>query len=120
MNLIDPEGLVGKGERGRSAKPEGSGDEFKKMKPHPTDPNKVKFKDPHTGKEYDKPKPPGFDEWWQEKRGSRYENVCEREPAVCAAAAGLAIGYVAYRCIRMVPSLAPPLWWTIPVNVGVP
>ena len=67
IGISDPLGLMGKGERGRTAKPEGTGDPFKHMKPHPTDPSKVKFRDPHTGKEYDKPKPHGFDDWWKKK-----------------------------------------------------
>jgi hypothetical protein len=39
-----------------------------------------------------------------------------------AAAAGSAgvIAYGAYRVIRFLPSLAPPLWWTIPENLSVP
>lgn len=32
----------------------------------------------------------------------------------------IGVAYVLYRIVRMVPSLAPPLWWTIPVNVAVP
>ena len=38
------------------------------------------------------------------------------------AKAGVAIGagYVIYRGIRLLPSLLPPLWWTIPGNVAVP
>jgi hypothetical protein len=28
--------------------------------------------------------------------------------------------YLLYRGARMLPSLAPPLWWTIPANVAVP
>jgi uncharacterized protein RhaS with RHS repeats len=31
-----------------------------------------------------------------------------------------AAGYVGYRAVRMLPSLAPPLWWTIPGNLAVP
>jgi hypothetical protein len=50
----------GKGERGHTAKPEGTGNPFKHMKPHPTDPTKVLWRDPHTGKWIPKPKPPGF------------------------------------------------------------
>lgn len=30
------------------------------------------------------------------------------------------IGYVIYRGIRMIPSFAPPLWWTIPLNLATP
>lgn len=29
-------------------------------------------------------------------------------------------GYVIYRVIRMLPSLAPPLWETIPANAAIP
>lgn len=29
-------------------------------------------------------------------------------------------GYAIYRGIRMLPSLLPPLWWTIPANVTIP
>lgn len=29
-------------------------------------------------------------------------------------------GYLIYRGIRMIPSLVPPLWWTIPANVAIP
>ena len=28
--------------------------------------------------------------------------------------------YVAYRIIRMIPSLLPPLWWTLPANAACP
>ena len=38
-------------------------------------------------------------------------------------ATGVTIGlvaYGAYRVIRMLPSLAPPLWWTIPLNAAAP
>ena len=35
-------------------------------------------------------------------------------------AAGLGAAYLAYRAIRMLPSLIPPLWPTIPANVAVP
>ncbi|WP_244462523.1 hypothetical protein [Escherichia coli] len=30
------------------------------------------------------------------------------------------VGYVIYRVIRFIPSLAPPLWWSIPANVVTP
>jgi RHS repeat-associated protein len=44
---------------------------------------------------------------------------CEDNPAACAVTA-VAAGYLAYRCVRMIPSLFPPLWWTIPVNAAAP
>ena len=31
-----------------------------------------------------------------------------------------AAGYIIYRGVRMLPSLVPPLWWTIPANVAIP
>lgn len=38
------------------------------MKPVPGDPTKVEFRDPQTGKKIIKPKPPGFDDWWNGKK----------------------------------------------------
>lgn len=35
-------------------------------------------------------------------------------------AAGVGAGYLIYRGIRMIPSLFPPLWWTIPNNLAFP
>ena len=29
-------------------------------------------------------------------------------------------GYITYRVVRMIPSLFPPLWWTIPENLAIP
>jgi hypothetical protein len=54
--------------------------------------------------------------------------VCPRErqkkPELCRAlgvAAGGTVGaYITYRCVRMIPSLLPPFWVTIPANVVVP
>jgi hypothetical protein len=39
-----------------------------------------------------------------------------------AVVGGLAIGtgYVIYRGLRMLPSLLPPLWWTLPANALAP
>jgi hypothetical protein len=28
--------------------------------------------------------------------------------------------YILYRCVRMIPSLFPPLWPTIPANAAIP
>jgi RHS repeat-associated protein len=46
------------GERGRTAKPEGTANPWKHRKPYPGDPTKMLEKDPHTGKWKIKPKPP--------------------------------------------------------------
>ncbi len=53
-------GNGGGGERGWAGSPYGTDNPFKHMKPHPTDPDKVIYKDPQTGKKIVKPKPPGF------------------------------------------------------------
>ena len=36
------------------------------------------------------------------------------------AGGSILILYGAYRTVRMIPSFAPPLWWTIPANIAVP
>ena len=43
---------------------------------------------------------------------------CERK-AIVVVGAGLG-AYVIYRCVRMIPSLFPPLWPTIPANAAIP
>ncbi len=43
---------------------------------------------------------------------------CKDKVATVVIAGGTA--YIVYRCIRMIPSLFPPLWPTIPANVAVP
>ncbi len=58
-------------------------------------------------------------------RAPRVVTEPRREPIVTPGRVGAAVGigvglYVAYRVIRMLPSLLPPLWWTIPANVAVP
>ncbi|HKR23161.1 MAG TPA: RHS repeat-associated core domain-containing protein, partial [Pyrinomonadaceae bacterium] len=39
---------------------------------------------------------------------------------VAGVAVGVGTGYIIYRALRMTPSLAPPLWWTIPINLATP
>jgi len=39
---------------------------------------------------------------------------------VGATLGAVGLGYIIYRGIRMLPSLAPPLWWTIPANAAIP
>ncbi|MBQ0922293.1 RHS domain-containing protein, partial [Hydrogenophaga aromaticivorans] len=62
----------------------------------------------------------------------RYSNECEDDDdngsgqscdtgcAAVGAAVSVGAGYVAYRCLRMLPSLFPPLWPTIPANLVAP
>ena len=40
--------------------------------------------------------------------------------AVVATGGAVGLGYGIYRAIRFLPSLAPPLWWTIPENLAIP
>ena len=70
------------------------------------------------------PPPPGAWEWANkpapaadQKPGIDSKRVMEG-----AAATGVAVGagYLIYRAVRMLPSLLPPLWWTIPENLAIP
>ncbi len=54
------------GERNKAARADGTPDAFKKLKPHPTKPNKCKTTDSN-GKEKEVAKPEGFDAWWNTK-----------------------------------------------------
>ena len=92
-------GKPGKGERGKAGKPAGTPDPGKHAKPSKAKPGQWLVKDPHTGKWV--LKPPGW------------------KPMVEGAAA-VGTGYIIYRTVRMLPSLAPPLWWTIPENLVIP
>lgn len=54
-------------------------------------------------------------------RGVKKSDVVENVGKGLAVVGGTAaVGYAAYRGLRMLPSLAPPLWWTIPANIVVP
>jgi len=56
-------GGFGRGWAGRG----GMNNPFKHMRPHPTDPNKVICKHPRTGKDIEKAKPKGYDDWRKSK-----------------------------------------------------
>jgi len=49
-----------KGERGWTAKPDGTDNPYKHARQDPNNPNNILVKDPHTGKWKSKPKPPGY------------------------------------------------------------
>jgi hypothetical protein len=68
VDLAGGIGGGGKGERGKTGKPDGTNNPFKKLTPHPDKPNKVIYKDPHTGDKVEIAKPAGFDEWWNSKK----------------------------------------------------
>jgi RHS repeat-associated protein len=67
ISFSDPLGLQRKGERRKTGKPEGTPDPIKHRKPIPDKPDKVEYRNPHTGKRYEQPKPPGFDEEWTKR-----------------------------------------------------
>ncbi|MEF9386961.1 RHS repeat domain-containing protein [Ralstonia solanacearum species complex bacterium KE056] len=61
----------------------------------------------------------------------RYDSECDNDPPAppapvvvtenaCKVAAGAGAAYAAYRAIRLLPSLVPPAWWTIPANLAAP
>ncbi len=75
--------------------------------------------------------PPGAWEWATRPvpKPSEWRNPAPVSPPVVSreqletgakVAGGLGLAYLAYRAIRMIPSLFPPLWPTIPANVAVP
>jgi RHS repeat-associated protein len=43
-----------------------------------------------------------------------------RKPTVAEATGAAAAAYILYRVLRFLPSLYPPLWWTIPENLALP
>ena len=96
-------GGQGQGERGRAAKPSGTPTPGKGVRPARGQPGRWEQKDPHTGQW--KLKPPG----WLPPPKDAMEG-----------AAAIGTGYIIYRIIRMVPSLFPPLWPTIPENAVIP
>jgi len=87
---------------------------------NPPDPRYVECKHHQTGKWIKKPRPsdmpfPG------QPAGTNNQEMCGSK---CKGAAKIATvggtGYIIYRCVRMLPSLFPPLWETIPLNAAAP
>jgi RHS repeat-associated protein len=52
----------------------------------------------------------------EDESSSPFAELCEQHPEICAISAG----YLIYRGVRMLQSLAPPLWPTIPANAVAP
>lgn len=135
INYIDPSGLMR-----LPGDPSGLGSEWTPDPSH-RDPNGQRFRDPsgryinfHKGR-------PGENgdkavDHWHDNGGKDHlypgdeipDPICEPEPnplvQACEGAPELctaAAGYLVYRGLRMIPSLAaPPLWPTIPANVVLP
>lgn len=48
------------------------------------------------------------------------DSIVEIGKSIVGVGATAGCVYVLYRVVRMIPSIAPPLWWTIPLNVACP
>lgn len=69
------------------------------------------------------PPPPTAWEWATKEVPSPAPKSVDTQRLVETAAVGLgaaAIVYGTYRVVRLLPSLLPPLWWTLPANLAVP
>lgn len=121
LSWIDPEGLEPRGgERGATG---GAGGQHtnnpnKKCRElNPPDRRFVECKHHQSGKWIRRPRPPEMPFPEPQKSEMCGEQCKETMPTVVMTVGG---SYVAYRCIRMLPSFAPPLWWTMPANVAAP
>ena len=67
------------------------------------------------------PNPHAHDWSWdgdKPTRGPAYDPNIDK--IVVNTAITLGVTYIAYRGLRMLPSLLPPFWWTIPINAATP
>ena len=53
----------------------------------------------------------------QTKRSDTLDDV---GTGILIGGAAISLGYLIYRGVRILPSLLPPLWWTIPANIAIP
>jgi RHS repeat-associated protein len=114
---VDPEGLV-RGKRGQTGGSSGLGtpSPYKHCREAAGDPTKIECKNPHTGKWDKKPRPA---DWERYKKPKPIEqcDTCETVEQVVVIGGTV---YLVWRCIRMIPSLYPPFWGTIPPNLVTP
>jgi len=138
IDIIDPEGLSGSKPGGPYHPPDGvqtkcePGDTCQQIR------NKMwvlrRMIDSHTGWDRTMPRPRGGNRHSQEieQLWKQYARCQELEPEACkeekcdvckkvaVGVAAVGTGYIIYRCVRMIPSLFPPLWPTIPLNAAAP
>ena len=121
LQWTDDEGLArGRGERGATGG--AGGQRTNNPNKHcrelnPPDPRFVECQHYQSGKWIRRPRPDDMPFPEPKKRMSCENNECSNALAVVGGVAG---AYLLYRCVRMLPSLAPPLWWTLPVNAATP
>ena len=116
LTRVDPFGLASKGNKGDgSATGKNTGNPYKHCREVPGKPNKIKCKRKQDGKWVELPKPAAWPGNNQNRESC--EETCQKAATVVVVGG---TAYIVYRCVRMLPSLAPPLWWTIPGNLAVP
>lgn len=116
LAFVDPEGLSGnRGGRGQTGGSSGQNtpNKYKHCRNHPTDPSKIICKHKTSGKWIPKPKPAD----WPKDPLVACDGNCRKTAEVITVGAAV---YVVYRCLRMIPSLFPPLWPTIVPNAVTP
>jgi len=124
VNFVDPEGLTpkggGRGVTGGSSG-RGTGGKYKHCRKNPNRPGWIICSRKGTGQTIHKPEPADFDEE-KAKEGKQSKSIITNETCETAAKAVVIGGgaYIIYRGLRFIPSLLPPLWWTIPSNLAVP
>lgn len=98
--------------------PHWDGPKGQKWPPNSNKPWPGQKKPPKPGQSPTNPNDPDAEPWVPPSENSE---MCSDD---CKKIAGTAviggIMYIVYRCGRMVPSLYPPLWWTIPGNLAAP
>lgn len=95
-----------------------SDNKYKHCWPDPDDPNYIICRHHQTGQKIRKKKPPDWDEGKNSQKMSICDSDCQLDLLLGAAVVGGE--YLAYRCARLLPSLTPPLWWTLPANLAIP
>jgi RHS repeat-associated protein len=121
ISLTDPTGLEPPrgGERGATGGAGGQNTNNPSKHCRELNPPEEKFvecKHHQTGKWIRKPRPANMP--FPGSKSEMCGEQCQDTAATVVVTAGGA--YVLYRCVRMIPSLFPPLWPTIPANAAIP
>ena len=120
QSWTDPLGLAGRrGERRASGGKGGQNSANPYKHCRELDPPQRKFiecKDHQTGK-WIKVSRPAEKPYPGDTKFAKCDSNCS---TVAKTVVGVGIGYLIYRGIRLLPSLLPPLWWTLPYNAVTP